>query len=44
VFDEMPQPLFFILAGKKMLDVMLEHDMKINFFFGYQIQTPKIKF
>ncbi len=24
--------------------MMLEHDMKINFFSGYQIQTPKIRF
>jgi hypothetical protein len=28
---------------KKMLDVMLEHDMKMNFFSACQIQTPNIQ-
>jgi len=29
--------LLFSCWEKKMLDVMLENDIKMNFFFGYQI-------
>jgi hypothetical protein len=49
LYDEMPRPLFFKRCffhaegkkKKKRLDVMLEHNIKMNFI---SIQTPKIRF